>query len=139
MRYVQCQNKRFLPFFLCSMLLFLKLYGSVRSGINLKFFPLKPWFALNISVARVWRFLWCILTLLTLTITSKDKHFRSQHILILKLSHEFYWLCFPCFYCLNRSFMASSKYNSEKDQQTAYLLQHQYHYQLSSMVFHILQ
>ena len=27
----------------------------------------------------------------------KDKHFGSQHILILKLFHEFYWFWFPCF------------------------------------------
>ena len=133
------RNRRFCLFFLCSMLLFLDLYGFFTNCNKYKIISGEiTCFTLKISVGRVWIFFWCILTLIPL-VTLQNVNFRSHHVVVLKLSHDIYWLFFPCFYCLNRSIMAPSISNSEKDQQTASLLQHQYHYQLSSMVFHILQ
>ena len=63
-----------MPFFLYSMLLFLKLYGLFTNCNKSEIISDEiPCFALKICLRRVWRFFWCILTLLPLTNNSQKR------------------------------------------------------------------
>ena len=68
-----------LSFSLCSMLLFLKLYGFFTNCNKSEIIPGEiPCFVLKISVTRVWRFFWCILTLSPLTSIYQKCKFRES-------------------------------------------------------------
>ena len=84
-------QKTVLSFLLCSPLLYLRLYGFCIKSIKSQIISGEiPWFVLFISLARIWRFFWCIVTLFYLLIMSHGKINLARNTNpILKLFRDF--------------------------------------------------